>query len=42
VGCGNTGSDTGREIASRKLHQSLPEAGLRRRPFLVLASAWDA
>ena len=42
VGCGNTGNDTGREIASRKLHQSLPEAGLLRRPFLVLASSRDA
>jgi hypothetical protein len=37
VGCSNTGSNTGREIASRKLHPILPEAGLRRRPFLVLA-----
>ena len=37
VGCSNTGSDTGREIASRKLHSILPEAGLLCRPFLVLA-----
>jgi hypothetical protein len=37
VGCSNTGSNTGREIASRKLHPILPEAGLLRRPFLVLA-----
>ncbi len=39
VGCGNTGSDAGREIASGKLHLSLPEAGLLCRPFLFLPSS---
>ncbi len=42
MGCGNTGSDANREIASRKFHPFLPEAGLLCRPFLVLASAREA